>query len=64
MAKKCSCGKCSACKAGMKKSATMVTKSKTSTPKTTKLAAMYGDKTKVTRGDVITAAKMKKGNKK
>lgn len=54
MAKKCSCGKCSECKASMKKSA----------PKTTKLAAMYGDKTKVTRGDVITAAKMKKGKKK
>jgi hypothetical protein len=43
----------------MKKSA-----SKTAAPKTTKLAAMYGDKTKVTRGDVITAAKMKKGKKK
>lgn len=59
MAKKCSCGKCSECKASMKKSA-----SKTAAPKTTKLAAMYGDKTKVTRGDVITAAKMKKGKKK
>ena len=59
MAKKCSCGKCSACKASMKKTTT-----KTTAPKSGKLAAMYGDKTKVTRGDVITAAKMKKGNKK
>lgn len=53
MAKKCSCGKCSACKAAMKKTA----------PKTKKLAGMYGDKNKVTRGDIITAAKMKKGKK-
>lgn len=50
---KCSCGKCAECKASAKKSST----------KTTKLAAMYGDKKKVTRGDVITAAKMKKGKK-
>jgi hypothetical protein len=40
------------------------TTTKTTAPKSGKLAAMYGDKTKVTRGDVITAAKMKKGNKK
>jgi hypothetical protein len=51
--KMCSCGKCAACKARMKKKGS----------KTTKLAAMYGDKKKVTRGDVITAAKMKKGKK-
>jgi hypothetical protein len=49
----CKCGKCAACKAR---------KSKTTT-KNTKLAAMYGDKNKVTRGDVITAAKMNKGKK-
>jgi len=30
------------------------------TPKQMKLAAMSGDKNKITRGDVITAAKMKK----
>jgi hypothetical protein len=59
MAKKCSCGKCAECKAAMKKSS-----SKTAAPKNAKLAAMYGDKNKITRGDVITAAKMKKGNKK
>jgi hypothetical protein len=46
----CKCGKCAACKARSKKTA----------PKNAKLAAMYGDKKKVTRGDVITAAKMKK----
>jgi hypothetical protein len=51
---KCTCGKCASCKAAVKKSST----------KTTKLAAMYGDKNKVTRGDVITAAKMKKGKSK
>jgi hypothetical protein len=32
-------------------------------PKNKQLAAMYGDKNKITRGDVITAAKMKKGKK-
>jgi len=53
MAKKCSCGKCADCKSKAKKTA----------PKNAKLAAMYGDKNKVTRGDVITAAKMKKGSK-
>lgn len=31
------------------------------TPKEKKLAAHYGDKNKITRGDVITAAKKKKG---
>lgn len=53
--KMCSCGKCANCKAQAKKTA----------PKrnTTKLAAMYGDKKKVTRGDIITAAKMKKDKK-
>jgi hypothetical protein len=49
----CKCGKCAACKARTKKAA----------PKNAKLAAMYGDKKKVTRGDVITAAKMNKGKK-
>jgi hypothetical protein len=29
-----------------------------------KLAAMYGDPKKITRGDIITAAKMKKKKKK
>jgi len=29
------------------------------TKKKQKLAAMYGDKKKITRGDIITAAKMK-----
>ena len=29
-----------------------------------KLAAMYGDPKKITRGDIITAAKMKKKTKK
>lgn len=53
MAKKCTCGKCAACKASAKKAPA----------KNTKLAAMYGDKTKVTRGDIITAAKMRKGSK-
>jgi hypothetical protein len=31
------------------------------TPKQMKLAAMSGDKGKITRGDVIKAAQMKKG---
>lgn len=31
------------------------------TPKEKKLAAHYGDKNKITRGDVITAAKKKQG---
>ena len=34
------------------------------TPKQIKLAAMSGDKKKITRGDVITAAKMNDGKKK
>lgn len=51
----CKCGKCASCKARAKKSAPKT--------KSTKLAAMYGDKNKVTRGDIITAAKMKKGSK-
>jgi hypothetical protein len=34
------------------------------TPKQMKLAAMSGDKKKITRGDVITAAKMNTGGKK
>ena len=34
------------------------------TPKQTKLAGMYGDKKTITRGDVITAAKMKASGKK
>ena len=34
---------------------------KTLKPKNKKLAAMYGDKNKVTRGDIITAAKKNKG---
>lgn len=34
------------------------------TPKQQKLAAMSGDKNKITRGDVITAAKMKSSSKK
>jgi hypothetical protein len=50
----CKCGKCAECKARAKKSGS----------KDKKLAAMYGDKNKITRGDVITAAKMKKGGKK
>lgn len=54
----CKCGKCATCKARMKK-----TDSKKAAPKNAKLAAMYGDKKKVTRGDVITAAKMKGGKK-
>jgi hypothetical protein len=33
------------------------------TPKQAKLAGMYGDKTKITRGDVITAAKMSAAKK-
>jgi hypothetical protein len=51
----CKCGKCAACKARAKKTAPA--------GKNTKLASMYGDKSKVTRGDVITAAKMKTGKK-
>ena len=35
-----------------------------STTKKKKLAAMYGDPKKITRGDIITAAKNKKKNKK
>jgi hypothetical protein len=46
----CKCGKCAECK--KRKAA--------STTKNAKLAAMYGDKNKITRGDVITAAKMNK----
>jgi len=34
------------------------------TSKKGKLAAMYGDPKKITRGDIITAAKMKKKTKK
>jgi|LauGreDrversion4_2_1035121.scaffolds.fasta_scaffold10325_2 hypothetical protein len=34
------------------------------TPKQMKLAAMSGDKGKITRGDVITAAKMNAAKKK
>jgi hypothetical protein len=49
----CKCGKCAACKARAKKA--------TPKGKNATLAAMYGDKKKITRGDVITAAKMKKG---
>ena len=30
-------------------------------PKNKKLAAMYGDKNKITKGDIITAAKKNKG---
>ena len=37
---------------------------KTLTPKQKKLAAMYGDKKKITRGDIITAAKKKAGTAK
>ena len=33
---------------------------KTTKVKNKKLAAMYGDPKKITRGDIITAAKMKK----
>ena len=33
------------------------------TPREKKLAAQYGDKKRITRGDVITAAKKKSGNK-
>ena len=54
----CKCGNCATCKARAKK-----TDSKKTSPKNAKLAAMYGDKKKVTRGDVITAAKMKKDKK-
>ena len=32
------------------------------TPKQKRLAAMYGDKKKITRGDIITAAKKRKTN--
>lgn len=48
----CKCGKCADCK-----------KRAASKGKNGKLAAMYGDKNKVTRGDVITAAKKKAGKK-
>jgi hypothetical protein len=48
----CKCGKCATCKARAKKDAP--------TGKNAKLASMYGDKKKITRGDVITAAKMNK----
>tara|TARA_X000001388_G_scaffold41221_1_gene29023 strand:- start:1120 stop:1278 length:159 start_codon:yes stop_codon:yes gene_type:complete len=34
------------------------------TGKKKKLAAMYGDKNKITRGDIITAAKRKAGKAK
>lgn len=34
------------------------------TPKQKKLAAMYGNKNKITRGDIITAAKRKAGKAK
>ena len=34
------------------------------TAKQKKLAAMYGDKNKITRGDIITAAKRKSGKAK
>ena len=34
------------------------------TAKQKKLAAMYGDKNKITRGDIITAAKKKAGKAK
>jgi hypothetical protein len=54
----CKCGKCATCKARAKKAAP-----KKAASKDTKLAAMYGDKKKITRGDVITAAKMNKGKK-
>ena len=37
-----------------------VTKNKPK-PKNKKLAAMYGNKNKITRGDIITAAKKNKG---
>jgi hypothetical protein len=33
------------------------------TPREKQLAAQYGDKKRITRGDVITAAKKKSGNK-
>jgi hypothetical protein len=33
------------------------------TPKQKKLAAMYGNKNKITRGDIIAAAKKKSGKK-
>jgi hypothetical protein len=33
-------------------------------PKNSKLAAMYGDKNKITRGDIIAAATKGKGRKK
>ena len=33
------------------------------TPREKRLAAQYGDKKRITRGDVITAAKKKSGNK-
>ena len=36
-------------------------KNKLAKPKNKKLAAMYGNKNKITRGDIITAAKKNKG---
>ena len=48
----CKCGKCGTCKARAKKTAPK--------GKDAKLASMYGGKSKITRGDVITAAKMNK----
>jgi len=36
-------------------------KGKPAKPKNKQLAAMYGDKKKITRGDVIAAAKKNKG---
>jgi hypothetical protein len=39
-------------------------KAGTTNPKNKKLAAMYGDKNKITRGDIITAAKKNAGERK
>lgn len=47
----------------MKKKPKMVAKKKISVAKKKKLAAMYGDKNKITRGDIITAAKKNKKRK-
>ena len=38
-------------------------KAGTTNPKNKKLAAMYGDKNKITRGDIITAAKKNAGER-
>jgi len=38
-------------------------KAGTTNPKNKKLAAMYGDKNKITRGDIITAAKKNAGKR-